>query len=88
MTATVVKTLRMLPVQIAKAALLLEDLQQEIIQVADSDWVEGICASYQPTCITEKLWIIPAWSDPRDDDAINIRVEPGLAFGTGKLLAA
>ena len=69
--------------QIATAALQLDEVQHEITDLADSDWVDGICASYQPTCITDKLWIIPSWFDPKDTDAINIRVEPGLAFGTG-----
>ena len=73
--------------QIAKSALQLDEVQHEVTDLADSDWLEGICASYQPTCITDKLWIIPSWFDPKDTDAINIRVEPGLAFGTGEELA-
>ena len=69
--------------QIAESALQL-GFQQELTQLADSDWVDGICATYQPTRILDKLWVVPRWHDPLDNDAINIRVEPGLAFGTGK----
>ena len=61
----------------------LEEIQPEISDIADSDWLDGICASYQPTCIVDDLWIIPSWSDPVNPNALNIKVEPGLAFGTG-----
>lgn len=70
--------------QIAQSALELDSLEHELTQLADSDWVEGICASYQPTCISDKLWIIPSWYDQKDDGSTSIRVEPGLAFGTGQ----
>ena len=61
----------------------LEDLPADVSDIADAEWMEGICASYQPTNIVDDLWIIPSWSKPVDPDALNIVVEPGLAFGTG-----
>jgi len=39
--------------------------------------------SYQPTEVCEGLWIVPDWCDPPQPDALNIRMAPGLAFGTG-----
>ncbi|GAB4816382.1 hypothetical protein N2152v2_003428 [Parachlorella kessleri] len=39
--------------------------------------------SYQPTAVEEGLWIVPVWSSPVEPAAINILLEPGLAFGTG-----
>lgn len=40
--------------------------------------------SYQPTEVCEGLWIVPDWCEPPDCTALNIRMAPGLAFGTGK----
>jgi hypothetical protein len=39
--------------------------------------------SYQPAEVGEGLWIVPIWSQAPDPYATNIRLEPGLAFGTG-----
>ena len=39
--------------------------------------------SYQPTEVCKGLWIVPDWCDPPDPTALNIRMAPGLAFGTG-----
>ena len=61
----------------------LDSIHTEVSDIADSDWLDGICASYQPTRIVDDLWIIPSWSDPVEADAMNVKLEPGLAFGTG-----
>ena len=42
--------------------------------------------SYQPTEVCKGLWIVPDWCHPPDPSALNIRMAPGLAFGTGKQL--
>jgi ribosomal protein L11 methyltransferase len=39
--------------------------------------------SYQPVEISRGLWVIPSWCEPVDPSAINILLEPGMAFGTG-----
>jgi ribosomal protein L11 methyltransferase len=51
--------------------------------VADTDWVRQTQAQFGPTCIGEALWIVPSWCEPIDASAVNIRLDPGLAFGTG-----
>jgi ribosomal protein L11 methyltransferase len=56
-------------------------LQVEHIQ--DQEWLESIRDSYQPAQIAEGLWIIPSWCQPEDPSAVNITLEPGIAFGTG-----
>ena len=56
-------------------------LQVEHIQ--DQEWLESIRDSYQPAQIDEGLWIIPSWCQPEDASAVNITLEPGIAFGTG-----
>jgi ribosomal protein L11 methyltransferase len=40
-------------------------------------------AQFDPIRISERLWIVPTWHTPTDPSAINIALDPGLAFGTG-----
>ena len=49
----------------------------------DRDWVRATRAQFEPLRISDDLWIVPTWCDPPRPDAINIRLDPGLAFGTG-----
>ena len=55
----------------------------ETFDVPDHDWVRVTQAQFAPLQITETLWIVPSWHDPVDPDAINLKLDPGLAFGTG-----
>ncbi len=52
-------------------------------EVADADWVRLTQAQFPPTHIGGRLWIVPSWHEPPDPSAINIRLDPGVAFGTG-----
>ncbi|MEG1831706.1 MAG: 50S ribosomal protein L11 methyltransferase [Burkholderiaceae bacterium] len=52
-------------------------------EVADTDWVRQTQAQFPPTQISERLWIVPTWHEPPQAAAINIRLDPGVAFGTG-----
>jgi len=49
----------------------------------DKDWEREWMQHYKPLQFTEKLWICPSWLEPPDPEAVNIRLDPGLAFGTG-----
>jgi len=52
--------------------------------VAESDWAESWKANFQPLRIGRRLMIIPAWLDPAlEPGDIAIRLDPGMAFGTG-----
>ena len=51
--------------------------------VADQDWVRLTQSQFEPIRISERLWIVPSWHVPVDPAAINVVVDPGLAFGTG-----
>jgi len=55
----------------------------ETFSVPEQDWVRATQAQFGPTRITEKLWIVPSWCQPVDPAAINLALDPGLAFGTG-----
>jgi ribosomal protein L11 methyltransferase len=54
-----------------------------IATIADHDWVRKTQQQFQPICVTPGLWIVPSWCEPVDPKAINLRLDPGLAFGTG-----
>jgi ribosomal protein L11 methyltransferase len=51
--------------------------------VGDADWVRLTQSQFPPVRISERLWIVPTWHEPPDPTAINIRLDPGVAFGTG-----
>jgi len=55
----------------------------ETCEVADEDWVRATQAQFGPIRIADRMWIIPSWCDPVDATAINLALDPGLAFGTG-----
>ncbi len=52
-------------------------------EVAEQDWVRLTQAQFAPIRITNGLWIVPSWCEPVDAAALNLVVNPGLAFGTG-----
>ncbi|BBP02481.1 50S ribosomal protein L11 methyltransferase [Sulfuriferula nivalis] len=51
--------------------------------VAEQDWVRLTQSEFDPIQISTRLWIIPSWHDAPDSKAINLKLDPGLAFGTG-----
>ncbi|KAJ4981022.1 hypothetical protein NE237_031859 [Protea cynaroides] len=61
---------------------LKEMLNYEVIS-EQCDWVKKMQESFHPVKVKEGLWIIPEWTTPPDVQAINIILNPGLAFGTG-----
>ena len=67
----------------AGARLELAPPPHECFEVADEDWVRATQAQFAPVRITERLWIVPSWCAAPDPAAINVTLDPGLAFGTG-----
>lgn len=51
--------------------------------VADEDWVRRSQAQFEPIRISDRLWIVPSWATAPDAQAVNLVLDPGLAFGTG-----
>lgn len=51
--------------------------------VADQDWVRVTQQQFEPLAVSQRLWIVPSWHAAPDPHAVNIIVDPGLAFGTG-----
>ncbi len=65
------------------AATGMENFKYRTETIAEQDWVRATQAQFDPIKITDKLWIVPSWHNAPDRDAINIVLDPGLAFGTG-----
>ncbi|GGP20843.1 50S ribosomal protein L11 methyltransferase [Silvimonas iriomotensis] len=51
--------------------------------VEEQDWVRLTQSQFDPIHISDRLWITPTWHESPDPRAINIVLDPGLAFGTG-----
>lgn len=67
----------------AKALGIDTPVMQSDTVVPDEDWVRITQAQFAPVKVSERLWIVPSWHEPPMSDAINIRLDPGVAFGTG-----
>jgi ribosomal protein L11 methyltransferase len=76
-----------------------DDLQQVIInveqqlrkkipdwkaeQLEDKDWIRAWMENFKPMQFGQNLWVVPSTFEPPQPDAMNILLDPGLAFGTG-----
>ncbi len=49
----------------------------------DKDWVRAWMDEYHPMQFGQRLWVCPSWCDVPDPSAVNLMLDPGLAFGTG-----
>jgi ribosomal protein L11 methyltransferase len=63
------------------AALPLPDFSAARLE--DEDWVRRSQAQFGPIRVSEAIWIVPSWHEPPDPQALAVRLDPGLAFGTG-----
>lgn len=55
----------------------------QLEQLDDQDWERAWMEDFQPMPFGKRLWIVPSWYEPPEPDAVNILLDPGLAFGTG-----
>ena len=70
------------PALLAAAGVAAEtDYQLEA--VPEQDWVRLTQSQFDPIRISDRLWIVPTWHEAPSAEAINIVLDPGLAFGTG-----
>jgi len=49
----------------------------------DKEWIRAWMDDYHPMQFGKRLWICPSWTKAPDENAVNIFLDPGLAFGTG-----
>ena len=75
------------PIDVEKLeAFLKEQLPDATIrheQLEDQVWERAWMDYYEPIQIAKKFWIVPEWLEAPDSNAVNIKLDPGLAFGTG-----
>ncbi len=56
-------------------------LRAEVLE--DKDWERAWMDHYHPMAFGKRLWVVPSWTPPPCPDAVNLLLDPGLAFGTG-----
>ena len=61
----------------------IKNLSYTTQKVEEQDWVRATQSQFDPIKITDDLWIVPTWHDAPNPNALNIILDPGLAFGTG-----
>lgn len=64
-------------------AILINASRFWLSQIPDKDWTREWMSHYKPIQCHNNLWIVPKWLTAPDPNAINIYLDPGLAFGTG-----
>ena len=55
----------------------------QIQELIDQDWERKCLENYSPIYFGGNLWVCPSWQEPPDESAVNLILDPGLAFGTG-----
>ncbi len=60
-----------------------DDTPIRIEALEDKDWEREWMKDYKPIPFGKRLWVCPSWLKPPQPDAINMLLDPGLAFGTG-----
>ncbi|UJF19162.1 50S ribosomal protein L11 methyltransferase [Vibrio sp. SS-MA-C1-2] len=71
-------------VEALKNSPLLDDnFAHKIEQLEDKDWEREWMDNFHPMQFGERLWICPSWREVPDPEAVNVMLDPGLAFGTG-----
>ena len=67
----------------ASEALSIEPPPFQTELLPEQDWVRLTQSQFDPIKISDRLWITPTWHQAPDENAVNLQLDPGLAFGTG-----
>jgi ribosomal protein L11 methyltransferase len=57
--------------------------ESNIERIEDQDWERSWMDNFQPMRFGRRLWIVPSWHAAPEPEAVNLLLDPGLAFGTG-----
>ena len=57
--------------------------QHQIEHIEDQDWERSWMDNFHPMRFGQRLWIVPSWHAAPEPGAVNLLLDPGLAFGTG-----
>lgn len=69
--------------RLGKARILGPDFKYKLEPLEDKDWEREWMDNFHPMQFGTRLWICPSWRDVPDPNAVNVMLDPGLAFGTG-----
>jgi ribosomal protein L11 methyltransferase len=69
--------------RLSKAKVLGPNFKHKLEPLEDKDWEREWMDNFHPMQFGERLWICPSWRDVPDPNAVNVMLDPGLAFGTG-----
>ncbi|WP_237386519.1 50S ribosomal protein L11 methyltransferase [Xenorhabdus sp. Sc-CR9] len=69
--------------QLEQVPLLGKGFTHKIEQLEDKDWEREWMDNFHPMLFGKRLWICPSWREVPESDAVNVMLDPGLAFGTG-----
>ncbi len=57
--------------------------EHQVELIEDQDWERSWMDNFKPMRFGQRLWIVPSWHAAPEPDAVNLLLDPGLAFGTG-----
>ncbi|MEF1311388.1 50S ribosomal protein L11 methyltransferase [Vibrio mytili] len=63
--------------------MLTKDFAYKVEQLEDKDWEREWMENFHPMKFGQRLWICPSWREVPEPEAVNVMLDPGLAFGTG-----
>lgn len=66
-----------------RVQLLANGLVYEMERLEDQEWERSWMDNFQPMRFGQRLWIVPSWHEAPEPEAVNLLLDPGLAFGTG-----
>ena len=69
--------------RLEKSKILGRNFSHKLDQLEDKDWEREWMDNFHPMQFGERLWICPSWREVPDPTAVNVMLDPGLAFGTG-----
>ncbi|QJR80794.1 50S ribosomal protein L11 methyltransferase [Alteromonas pelagimontana] len=69
--------------RLGKAKILGRNFSYKLDPLEDKDWEREWMDNFHPMQFGKRLWICPSWRDVPDPNAVNVMLDPGLAFGTG-----
>lgn len=69
--------------KLQQTSLFKQGLSYKLEQLEDKDWEREWMDNFHPMQFGKRLWVCPSWRDIPDPTAVNVLLDPGLAFGTG-----
>ncbi len=69
--------------ELVQSNKLSADIPWKADPLEDKDWEREWMDNFHPMQFGERLWVCPSWRDVPNPSAVNVMLDPGLAFGTG-----